>query len=190
MSSKAKDNSNNTIPLIIGGLGLVIVAVVGILMGRANTTRETSPDVPLFPPVEVDQPAPALALTTLTGEEVSLADFRGQVILVNNWATWCPPCRREMPEFNSYYNKYHEKGFILLAVEAGSPEIEVRSFVEQHGLDFIILLDPEGKSLETFQNSSLPNSFVIDRKGHLRLAWLGAINEATLEEYVSPLIKE
>ena len=83
-----------------------------------------------------------------------------------------------------------EDDILSKIVEAGEPEAEVRNFVEQAGLDFVILLDPENKSLITFQHNSLPNSFVIDRKGNLRLAWLGAINGPTLEKYVTPLLKE
>ena len=109
---------------------------------------------------------------------------------MNNWATWCPPCRLEMPEFQSYFEKYHDQGFQIVAIEAGQPKSEVEAFVEDQGLEFVILLDPENKSLATFQNSSLPNSWVIDRRGNLRLAWLGAINEDTLEEFVTPLLEE
>jgi len=137
-----------------------------------------------------DQLAPELTLFDLDGNEVSLKDFPGEVILVNNWATWCPPCREEMPEFKAYYDKYKDQGFQVVAIEAGEPEAEVRDFVEGAGLDFVILLDPENKSLLTFQQNSLPNSFVIDRQGNLRLAWLGTINGATLEKYVTPLLKE
>ncbi|MCJ7717069.1 MAG: TlpA family protein disulfide reductase, partial [Anaerolineales bacterium] len=96
----------------------------------------------------------------------------------------------EMPEFNIYYDRYKDQGFQIVAIDAGDPEQEVRNFVEQVGLDFIVLLDPENKSLITFQHNTLPNSFVIDRDGNLRLAWLGAINEPTLEKYVTPLLKE
>ena len=109
---------------------------------------------------------------------------------MNNWATWCPPCREEMPEFKAYYEMYRDEGFQVVAVEAGQPKAEVQAFVKEQELEFVILLDPENKSLITFQNSSLPNSWVIDRKGHLRLAWLGAINLPTLQEYVTPLIEE
>ena len=131
-----------------------------------------------------------LTLFDLDGNEVSLTDFNGQVILVNNWATWCPPCREEMPEFKAYYEKYQDQGFQIVAVEAGQPEAEVRAFVEAAQLEFVILLDPQNISLRTFQHSSLPNSWVIDREGNLRLAWLGSINGPTLEKYVTPLLEE
>ncbi len=144
----------------------------------------------LLPPIEVDQPAPELTLFDLDGNEVSLSDFVGQVVLVNNWATWCPPCREEMPEFKAYFDKYKDEGLQIVAVEAGQPEAEVRAFVQDQGLEFIVLLDPLNQSLDTFQNSSLPNSWVLDKRGNLRMAWLGAINLPTLEKYVTPLLEE
>jgi len=131
-----------------------------------------------------------LTLFDLDGNEVSLSDFVGQVVLVNNWATWCPPCRQEMPEFKAYYEKYADEGFQIVAIEAGQPATEVLAFVEEQGLEFVILLDPGNQSLITFQNSTLPNSWVIDRNGNLRLAWIGAINLPTLEKYVTPLLEE
>jgi len=195
MSKKTigKKNTNqkaNLLPLIMAGLGLIALIAVGLILSTNQGEANESIDALTFPPIEVNQPAPELTLFDLDGNEVSLTDFQGEVILVNNWATWCPPCREEMPEFKAYYNKYKDQGFQVVAIEAGEPEAEVRNFVEGAGLDFVILLDPENKSLITFQNNSLPNSFVIDRKGNLRLAWLGAINGPTLEKYVTPLIKE
>lgn len=195
MSKKTigKKNTNqkaNLLPLIMAGLGLIALIAVGLILSTNQGEANESIDALTFPPIEVNQPAPELTLFDLDGNEVSLTDFQGEVILVNNWATWCPPCREEMPEFKAYYNKYKDQGFQVVAIEAGEPEAEVRNFVEGAGLDFVILLDPENKSLITFQNNSLPNSFVIDRKGNLRLAWLGAINGPTLEKYVTPLLKE
>jgi len=104
--------------------------------------------------------------------------------------TWCPPCRQEMPDFQAYFDEHREEGFQIIAIEAGQPAEEVQNFVDDLGLNFIVLLDPENESLTTFQNSSLPNTWIIDRRGHLRLAWLGSINLDTLEKYVTPLLKE
>lgn len=187
-----KDNtgSTNYLPLVLVGVGLIILVGAAVLLKDSLAAEQEQFEANILPPIEVDQPAPELTLYDLDGKQVSLSDFKGQVVLLNNWATWCPPCREEMPEFKAYYEKYKEDGFQVVAVEAGQPESEVRAFVEEQGLEFIILLDPENLSLVTFQHSSLPNSFVIDRQGHLRLAWLGAINLPTLEKYVTPLLEE
>ena len=187
---KNSSQKTNLLPIILAGLGIITLIAVGLILNTNRGEAIESIDALTFPPVEVNQLAPELTLFDLDGNEVSLTDFQGEVILVNNWATWCPPCREEMPEFKAYYDKYKDQGFQVVAIEAGEPEAEVRNFVEQAGLDFVILLDPENKSLITFQHNSLPNSFVIDRKGNLRLAWLGAINGPTLEKYVTPLLKE
>ena len=190
IEQKITSSKTSYLPIILVGMGLVTLITVGLIL-RSNQkgTIETIDSV-TFPPVELNQPAPELTLFDLDGNEVSLIDFKGEVVLLNNWATWCPPCRQEMPEFQTYYDKYKDLGFQVVAVEAGEPADEVRNFVKEVGLDFVILLDPENKTLKTFQTSSLPNSFVIDRNGNLRFAWLGAINEPTLEKYITPLLKE
>jgi len=187
--SKSSQKTNYR-PLILVGMGIIILIVIGLILSTNQGEAQEEIFALTFPPNEVNQPAPELTLFDLDGVEVSLTDFKGEVILVNNWATWCPPCRLEMPEFQVYFENHQDQGFQIVAIEASQPENEVRTFVEQLKLDFVILLDPENKSLVTFQNGSLPNSFVIDRKGNLRLAWLGAINEATLEQYVTPLLEE
>ncbi len=185
-----KTRSTNFLPIILVGVGLIILVGAAVLLSGSQLTGQEQLDAMILTPIEVDQPAPELTLFDLDGKQVSLSDFKGQVVLLNNWATWCPPCRQEMPEFKAYYEKYKDEGFQIIAVEAGEPEGEVRAFVEEQGLEFIILLDPENLSLVTFQHSTLPNSFVIDRRGHLRLAWLGAINLPSLEKYVTPLLEE
>ncbi len=186
------DNNQKTnfLPLILVGIGFILLIVAGVFLSNSDLIGQEPLDALIFPPIEVDQPAPELTLFDLDGKQVSLSDFSGQVVLLNNWATWCPPCREEMPEFKAYYDKYKDEGFQVVAVEAGQPEPEVRAFVEELGLEFIILLDPENLSLITFQQSSLPNSFVIDRRGNLRLAWVGTINMPTLEQFVTPLLEE
>jgi peroxiredoxin len=182
--------STNFLPLILGGMGLIIISAITLIL-QSNQGENTPINDPfILPPIELDQPAPDLTLSDLNGNPISITDYLGDVVLVNNWATWCPPCRQEMPEFQSYFDDHHDEGFEIIAVEAGQPADEVLQFVNEHNLSFIILLDPENLSLTTFQNSSLPNTWVIDRKGNLRLGWLGAINKDTLERYVTPLLKE
>ncbi len=181
--------NRRAISLGLVGLGLILVGVAAfVLLSNANATVNAG-DLRLRP-VELNKPAPDLTLTDLEGRAVSLADYRGQVVLVNNWATWCPPCRAEMPILEAYYQKHQAKGFVVLAIEAGDLKEEVLAFVRQVGLSFPVLLDPEGRSLAAFGNMALPNSYVVDRHGKLRLAWTGPVDQRSLETYLTPLLEE
>lgn len=141
-------------------------------------------------PLRVDYPAPRVSLQDLEGRAVSLADYAGQVVLVNNWAYWCPPCRAELPILERYYQEHQAEGFSIVGIEAGSPAKTVQYYVDQYRLTFPIWLDPKIKAVAAFGNRSLPNSYVIDRDGQVRLAWTGPISRAMLEQYVTPLLEE
>jgi len=112
------------------------------------------------------------------------------VLLVNHWATWCPPCKAEMPTLQAYYEKHGDQGFTIIAIDAGEPATEVEKFVKSHTLTFPVWLDPTQVATVVFRNPGLPSSYVIDRKGNVRLAWAGAISQKTLEKYVTPLVEE
>jgi peroxiredoxin len=141
-------------------------------------------------PMAVNYPAPQLALENVNGKTESLADFGGQVLLLNNWATWCPPCKAEMPTLKKFHDTHSAEGFTIIAVEAGDGKEEVLQFANSLGLTFPIWLDPDGAALNAFKNGNLPNSYVIDRSGTVRYAWTGEISLAMLEKYVTPLIAE
>jgi len=172
------------------GLGLLGLGVAALLTLPRSAASSPAAARPLVVPARVDYAAPDLQLTDLDGNPVDLADYRGQVVLLNNWATWCPPCKAEMPTLQAYYEAHQGQGFVLIAVEAGEPADEVRAFVQEYGLTFPVWLDPQNLSLTRFRTDALPSSFVIDRDGRVRLAWTGAIERSTLEEYVTPLLEE
>ena len=183
--------------LFLIGSGLVLISVViflavlkPALASQASKSSSSSGDDYSVIPMQVNFQAPKLTLTSLSGEDMSLSKFQGQVILVNNWATWCPPCKAEMPSLQSYYEDHAADGFTLIGIESGEPAEEVSQFVDSFGLTFHIWLDPDGKALLVFHNNNLPSSYVIDRQGTVRLAWTGPISQKMLEEYVTPLIKE
>jgi cytochrome c biogenesis protein CcmG, thiol:disulfide interchange protein DsbE len=112
-------------------------------------------------------------------------------VLVNLWATWCPPCKEEMPALESFYRKYKSDGFVIVAINDGDPAPDVLQFVEEYGLTFPVWLDPAYIATEqAFKTLNLPTSYVIDRSGTIVLSWVGGINEKTLEDYVTPIIKE
>jgi len=174
-------------PLFLLGLGLLLIAVSGYSIVQNASAQSDLSAIP----AQVSYPAPELTLTDTQGITHSLADYKGQVILVNLWATWCPPCKEEMPVFKVYYNKYKDKGFIIIAVNDGDPTPDVLQFVEDYGLTFPAWLDPTYIAIEqAFKTINLPSSFVIDHNGMIRLQWIGGINRKTLEKFVTPIIEE
>lgn len=195
MNQKARSgNPARKTAAILFGLGLILLgAMVALLIFKPASPASPSSSNPnrnSVIPMDVSFQAPDLTLIDLTGNQVSLADYRGQVILVNNWATWCPPCKAEMPDLQAYYEKHQHQGFVLIGIESGESASEVAQFVESFRLTFPIWLDPQGVALQVFQNYNLPNSYVIDRTGMVRLTWTGAIRAEVLEDYVTQIITE
>jgi thiol-disulfide isomerase/thioredoxin len=142
-------------------------------------------------PVSVDFPAPSLTLADPRGVRHSLVDYLGQVVLVNLWATWCPPCAAEMPVFQRFYELHGPEGFAVLAINDGETAVDVEAFVAEHSLTFPVWLDPTYEATDrAFKAANLPTSYVVDRAGTVRLLWIGAISASKLEQYVTPLIKE
>ncbi len=173
-------------PVLIG-LGLTSFGAVIFPLRAASpaSSRDFS-----AVPAEVNIAAPKLTLTNLEGDPVSLEDHRGSVVLVNLWATWCPPCREEMPTLQAFYEKYKPFGFVLIAIDQGETAELVRSFAAEFGLTFPLLVDEASQASRAFNTTNLPSSYVIDRSGRIRLMWIGGISEANLELSVPAVIFE
>ena len=105
-------------------------------------------------------------LTDLKGKTWTLKDLRGKVVLVNFWATWCPPCRKEMPDLDDLYHHFKKKDFVVLAI-SDEDVAKVKPFIAQQGISYPILLDPGRKVNDLFQIQGIPKSFVYDRDGKL-----------------------
>ncbi len=131
----------------------------------------------------VRAPAPDFTLPDLDGNQVTLSDLRGQAILINFWATWCPPCRLEMPGIQAVYEQYQDQGFRVLAVDIQEPPDTVRAFVEEMGLTFTILLDETGAVSQQYQVRGIPTSFFVNRQGTIIAVWMGAMTQETVEQY-------
>jgi thiol-disulfide isomerase/thioredoxin len=131
---------------------------------------------------------PALALKDLEGGQHRLADYRGRVILINFWATWCGPCRDEMPSIQRLKEKLAGKPFAVLAVNLDEPESRIRKFLSGMKLDFTILLDPGRQAAQAWNARILPASFIIGPDGRVRYTLVGEINWAN--EHVVSRISE
>jgi peroxiredoxin len=181
-----KLNRSQVFPLVLIGSGLIIL---GVLLIRVLITQTPVIDNSVVPSA-VNFRAPELILNDLNGNTVNIADYRQQIVMINNWATWCPPCRAEMPTLAKYYKAHSDQGFVLIGIEAGDPKKDVASFVGEYGITFPILIDPNTQSLTAFHNDSLPSSYVIDHDGNVILAWTGPISRDMLEKYVTPLLEQ
>ncbi|WP_064093057.1 peroxiredoxin family protein [Rossellomorea aquimaris] len=132
--------------------------------------------------------APDFKLTNLKGKDVSLSDYKGKKVILNFWATWCPPCKAEMPHMQKYYEKNAEKENVeILAVNLTSQdegERAVRQFVDGYKLTFPILLDEEGEIGEEYRAFTIPTTYMIDTKGEIQHKIVGPMNEDMMKKMV------
>jgi len=139
--------------------------------------------------------APDFTLQTLGGEEITLSELRGTPLLINLWASWCGPCRAEMPAMQRIYEKYAvtESSFTILAVNATNQDNpnSAATFVAEHGLTFPILMDIDGSVSASYQLRSLPTSFFVNRQGIIEEIVIGGpMSEALLQTRVENLLEE
>lgn len=144
----------------------------------------------------VGRPAEIIAasdieLSDLAGQPARLRDFRGRVVLLNFWATWCAPCREEMPALQVLAQELGPQGLAVVGVNLKEPRSKVEAFVQEHGLRFPMLLDTEGRAGQAYQVFALPATYVVDRRGMLVGAvlgirdWVGADARAYLRQLLA-----
>ncbi len=145
-----------------------------------SPAMETTPLTAAPAPV-VDAPAPDFSLAGLDGRATALADWRGKPVILNFWATWCDPCREELPLLDGIAKTYADS-LIVLAVETGEPAEEVRAFSNELGLESIrVLTDPAGRIGALYLVRGLPTTFFIDSNGIIRRIRIGTLNSSELE---------
>jgi len=185
LESKPFTQPLKTLPFILIGLGVILIGGSAFFILRNTSLQNDFSTVP----IKVNYSSPELTLTDTEGISRSLTDYRGQVVLVNLWATWCIPCTKEMPALQSFYNKYQDSGFVVIAINDGNPKPEVLQFIKDYDLTFPVWLDPTYIATEqAFKTINLPSSFVIDRDGTIQYMWVGGISREMLETHIAPLI--
>jgi peroxiredoxin len=167
-----KSESINYKPAVIVLLLLIGVAVIVLLKLNESGVIFTNQAR-----LDVGSRAPDFTFPGLDGKLVSLSDHRGKVVLVNIWATWCPPCVDEMPSMQKLYQKLGGKDFEILAVsiDAGGSEV-VNSFMQRYKLTFPALVDAEGSIKESYGANGVPESFIIDQQGLLVKKIVGPVD--------------
>jgi peroxiredoxin len=137
-------------------------------------------------------PAPSFTLTSLTGQPAALSQYKGQVVMVNFWATWCGPCQQEMPLLDQMYKKYKPAGFTLIGVNVDKEAPAVKDLMTRKPVSFPVLLDPANQVSKAYHVDEMPSSVIIDRKGEIRYIHRGYRpgDENEYQDRIRQLIRE
>jgi cytochrome c biogenesis protein CcmG/thiol:disulfide interchange protein DsbE len=184
-------NSTRATLFILGGgllIGLLMGAVVFIGMPRFNPSTTPLPTDGTPAPM-TGAPAPDFTLMNISGTEVSLKDLKGKPVLINYWATWCVPCKDEMPAIEAAYQEHKDTGLTVLAVDADEGLTEVTSFVTSLDISFEVLMDPGSTVNELYRVRAYPTSFFVGRDGTIMAMQIGVMNEAQLAEHLAKILE-
>lgn len=164
----------STLGVLLAGMTAILVAM---MPAQAVTGARMAPD---------------FALRNAAGGNLRLKEQRGQVVMLNFWATWCGPCREEMPQLNRLYEKYRDAGFTLLGVNIDDDARNARAMATRLGLQFPVLFDTEKKVSRLYDLETMPSTVLIDRDGRLRFVHLGYKDgyEAKYEKQIRELLRE
>ena len=164
---------------------VLLAASAGIITAVVNTKN---PDVVVL---QTDKPAPDFTLETLDGKQAKLSDYKGKVVMVNFWASWCQPCREEMPYVEKAYETYKGQGLVVLGVNLKEKNVPIQGFADQFGLTFPILMDREGTvAVDQYKVKPIPTTFFIDKQGVLRQTTEAPMTYAYIESTLEPLLAE
>jgi len=172
---------------------LIALIFVGVVTFFLLQTKDTDFNLSGLSKFQMGKPAPGFSLPNLDGTMVNLADYKGKVVLLNIWATWCPPCVEEMPSMEKLFQSLKGEGFEILAVSIDASGIKVvRPFMEKHKLSFPALVDPKGTIQTLYRTTGIPESIIIDKNGIVVEKIIGPRDWGSSEaiEYFRDLIKK
>jgi peroxiredoxin len=186
-AERRRDRETIIAVLVLLALALSVPLLRGIAAPQRTVVAEGAEAAAL-----TSQVAPDFTLQTLDGSDVTLSSLRGKVVVVNFWATWCPPCVREMPRLVRVSETYRDQGLVVLGVNTTYQDdpAKVRQFVRDNGVSYPILLDPEGAVSQLYPARLIPTTYLIDRNGRIVHTKVGEVDEATLNEQVQALLAD
>ena len=178
--------------ILIGAVGIAALAGIAYLATLpAGPTVSTSVDPADIAALEIAPSqgalAPDFSLFNLEGEQITLSELRGRPVMINLWATWCAPCRIEMPHIQDRFERYAGEGFVVLAVDFDEPAGIVADFRDELGLTFDILLDPGAEVQELYRNRNYPSTFFVDADGVIQVQHIGLMTEGQLDENLAAI---
>ncbi|WP_201715578.1 thiol-disulfide oxidoreductase ResA [Rossellomorea arthrocnemi] len=164
-----------------------LLSIFTFLIGYVLYTNITNSNSGM---IQAGDQAPDFQLETLKGETVKLSDFKGQGIFLNFWATYCPPCKEEMPYMQNQYEEFKDKGVTILAIDVGEPKVTVDKFAKRYGLTFPILLDQNQEVLDSYGVGPIPVTFLIDEDGKVVERVTASLSEEIIKNYMNSIMPE
>jgi peroxiredoxin len=173
---------NHTVPSTLRSRAALALLAVALAAGAVGGAAGA----------DASGPAPAFTLATLNGESATLSQYKGQVVMLNFWATWCGPCQQEMPLLDQMYKKYKPAGFTLIGVNVDKDAPPVKQLLERKPVGFPVLLDPASQVSKSYHVDEMPSTVLIDRKGNIRYLHRGYKpgDENEYQDRIRQLIRE
>ncbi len=170
---------------------LTIVAVVlgAVWIGWTRLDPDAANPTGLPPSADLGHPAPDFTLMTPDGREISLSDFRGQPVLINFWATWCPPCRAEIPALEATARDYNGQA-VILGVDVQESADSVQAFISEFGMTYPVVLDGDASVAQTYRVRAFPTSYLVDRRGVIVEIFAGPVSEPLVRSRLAELAGE
>lgn len=167
-------------------LTLLAIAMLGLLaaQGCASSSQDATSGLQggeLPPAPRVGRIAPDFTLVDLEGKLVTLSDYRGKTVFLNFWATWCPPCRAEMPEIEAIFQEYNGRDVVVIGIDLRESEDKVRQYVRQGGYSWTFVMDTTGQVSSNYRVTAIPTSFFLDGEGIIRAVNVGAMTKRAME---------
>mgnify|MGYP006275959405 CR=1 FL=1 len=167
----------------LGLIGVLVLCILGlgIYYYQVESKKNDKLSEQLKVGTGISQVAPDFTLTNFEGGEVALSDYRGKYVVLNFWATWCPPCREEMPNLNQFYEE-NKNDFVVLAVDLGESKQKVQQFISYGGYTFPVLLDKDRRIGSRYNVSVIPTSYFIGPQGKIKYIKKGGLSMAELNK--------
>ena len=175
--------------IVLVAIVSISVIIQGCIGSTEKITTDAEPDKSVADTNKIGYPAPDFTLIDLDGNTVQLSELKGKVVFINFWASWCPPCRAEMPEIGAIYQKYKTKGVVVLGVDLLEPEDWVRQYVQKGGFNWTFVVDTTGEVAAAYNIIRIPTSFFIDTEGVIRSKGVGDMTMRTMEAHLKEAMK-
>ena len=167
--------------------GIALLATTYLLLGKNESQPAPAPTSYVSAPVEISGAPPAFTLVDVNGKSVSLADFKGRVVILDFWATWCPPCKREIPDFIKLQSEYGSKGVQIVGIALDQPN-KVKAFVKDNGMNYPVLMGTNEVAASYGGVEAIPTTFVIDKSGKIVAKYEGFRPKETFESQIKKLL--